>query len=72
MSDDGKRWWKVSGLPDSPVYVYERSAVEAREVAGRAYLEAAEVPEEEAHAYFSVLADQARQDNPVGGRPLDD
>lgn len=61
MSDAGKRWWRITGLPDTghPVYVYDRTGIEAREAAGRAYLEARRASEEEVEAYFTSLAEPA-------------
>jgi hypothetical protein len=59
VSDDGKRWWRVTGLASDPVpvYVYDRTSVEAREGAGRGYLEAHRTTEKEVTAYFASLAE---------------
>jgi hypothetical protein len=68
MSDDGKQWFKVTGLAAGDAYTFQRSEEEAREAVGRGYLDAAPVPEEEAVAYFTRLVERASAPPPEPSR----
>jgi hypothetical protein len=64
MSDAGKAWWKVTGLagaPDGVIYVFAASELDARERAGRAWLAATPAGDDDAVAWFTRQARQARR-----------
>jgi hypothetical protein len=52
MSDDGKRWFKVTGLAAGPAYTFAHGEQDARLRVGDGYLDATAVPESEAIAHF--------------------
>jgi hypothetical protein len=57
MSDEGKRWFKVTGLADTPAaYTFQRSEYDARCETGQAYLEVEPMTEAEVRAYFENLS----------------
>lgn len=65
MSDEGKRWYRVTGLAAGPAYTFQRSAIDARCEVGNGYLEAEPITADEAEAYFLNLA-QPKTEAPRG------
>jgi hypothetical protein len=58
MSDEGKRWYKVTGLAAGDAYTVQASESEARCAMGQSYLDAEPIPAADAIAHFEQVRQQ--------------